>query len=333
MEFGFGHHLTEDYRGHIELAQLGEDLGFDFFWLPDQTFFPDPYIMLGLAGQATRQIQIGLAVTNPHTRHPATSARSIGTLALIAPNRVHIAIGAGNNKELLSPLGLDGSHAGTKIREMVEIAHGLLAGEKIDYRGKFFKAAGVRLDVPPPYNVPIYIAGRGSYVLQTAGEVADGVIIGAICNREGITHAIEQVKSGAERANRDISQLRIVSWLTVILTEDRESAVQNVRKSVAHIIGGAPSEILESVGMDSDLILKIKDAYWNEGIPQAAKHVTDECVDTFTIIGDAQILTERIKILQEAGVNQLSINLGDDRVDNFRSRIVKFAETVFPAFT
>lgn len=333
MEFGFGHHLTEDYRGHIGLAQLGEALGFDFFWLPDQTFFPDPYIMLGLAGQATQRIQIGLAVTNPHTRHPATSARSIGTLALTAPNRVHIAIGAGNTKEMLSPLGLDGSHAGTKIREMVEIAHGLLAGETIDYHGKYFKAAKIRLDVPPPHNVPIYIAGRGSYVLQTAGEVADGVVIGAICNRQGIIHAIDQVKIGAARANRDISQLRIVSWLTVILTEDRENAIQNVRRSVAHIIGGAPNEILESVGMDGDLIHKIKDVYWNEGIPQAAKYVTDECVDTFTIIGDAQMLIERIKTLREAGVNQISINLGDDRVDNFRSRITQFAEAIFPAFS
>ncbi|MBW7959569.1 MAG: LLM class flavin-dependent oxidoreductase [Candidatus Promineofilum sp.] len=332
MEFGFGHHLTEDYRGHIGLAQLGEQLGFDFFWLPDQTFFPDPYIMLGLVGQATQRIQIGLAVTNPHTRHPATSARSIGTLALTAPNRVHIAIGAGNNKEMLTPLGLDGSHAGTKIREMVEISHGLLSGEKIDYHGKYFKVAGVRLDVPPPGNVPIYIAGRGSYVLQTAGEVADGVIIGAICNQKGITHAIDQVKIGAARSNRDISQLRIVSWLTVILTKDRASALQQVRRSVAHIIGGAPNEILQSVGMDDGLARKIKDVYWTEGIPQAAKHVTDECVDTFAMVGDAQMIIERIKTLRDAGVNQLSINLGDDRVDNFRAQITKFAESIFPAF-
>ena len=90
MEFAFGHHISEDYRSHIQLAQLGEALGFNFFWLPDQTFFPDPYIILGLIAQATKQIQIGLAVTNPHTRHPAISARSIGTLSQIAPGRVHL---------------------------------------------------------------------------------------------------------------------------------------------------------------------------------------------------------------------------------------------------
>lgn len=332
MEFGFSHHVTEDYREHVQLARFGEELGFDFFWLPDQTFFPDPYVLLGLAGQITQRIQIGLAVTNPHTRHPAISARSIGTLAQIAPGRVHVALGAGNNKELLSPLGLDGAHSGSKIREMAEIVRGLLSGEKIDYHGQYFQAAGVRLDFLPPGKVSIYIAGRGTYVLKTAGEVADGVIIGAICNRKGIAYAIDQVRQGAVRANRDLSDIRIISWLTVVLTDDREKAIQSVKRQVAHIIGGAPDEILENVGLDVDLIRRIKDVYWNEGIPQAAEYVTDDCVDTFTIVGNAEELVKRIEILKEAGVDQLSINFGDDQVKNLKLRIQAIAEAVFPYF-
>lgn len=332
MEFGFSHHVTENYREHVHLAQFGEELGFDFFWLPDQTFFPDPYVLLGMAGQITQRIQIGLAVTNPHTRHPAISARSIGTLAQIAPSRVHVAFGAGNNKELLSPLGLDGAHSGSKIREMTEIVRGLLSGETIDYHGHFYQAAGVRLDFVPPGKTSIYIAGRGSFILRTAGEVADGVIIGAICNQKGIKYAIDQVRLGAASVNRKLSDIRIVSWLTVVLTENRDHAIQSVKRQVAHIIGGAPDEILENVGLDIDLTCRIKDVYRSEGIPQAAEYVTDDCVDAFAIVGDAKELVKRVEILKEAGVDQLSINFGDDQVKNLKLRIKAIAEAVFPHF-
>ncbi|MCC7359265.1 MAG: LLM class flavin-dependent oxidoreductase [Anaerolineales bacterium] len=332
MEFGFGHHINDDYRKHIELAQLGEALGFDFFWLPDQTFFPDPYIVLGLVAQATQKIQVGLAVTNPHTRHPAISARSVGTLGQIAPGRVHLGIGAGNQKELILPLGLDGDHVGSKLREMLEIIRGLLTGERLVYRGKYFQVDGVKLDFPPPAPIPIYMAGRGTYVLQSAGELADGVIIGAICNKRGIDFAIEQVRLGTAKSGRALAETRIVSWLTVILTEDRDSALQGVRSSVAHIIGGAPDEVLENVGLDMELIRRIKEVYWKVGIAQAGELVTVDCIDAFTIIGDARAIIDRVQMLREAGVNQLSINLGDAMVEQHKQRLQAFAQAVLPAF-
>jgi len=332
MKFGFSHHICENLNKHIHLAKVGEELGFDFFWLPDQTFFPDPYILLGLVAQTTKQIQIGLAVTNPHTRHPAISARSIGTMAQIAPGRVHFAVGAGNNKELLIPLGMDGAHSGTKIREMIEIVRALLSGEKIYYHGKFFQADGVQLDFAPPGPVSLYMAGRGPYVLQSAGEIADGVIIGALCNRNGISYAIDQIKLGATRFGRDISNIRIISWLTVILTDDYKAAYHSIRRSVAHIIGGATDDVLKNVGLDMDLISQIKKTYWHEGVDQAGQHVTEDCINAFALVGNPKDIISRIQMLTEAGVNQLSINLGDGSVEYHQARIQEFAQEIFPAF-
>ncbi len=333
MEFGFSHHVTEDFKLHIQLAQLGEALGFHFFWFPDQTFFPDPYILLGLVALVTERIQIGLAVTNPHTRHPAISARSIGTLGRLAPGRVHIGIGAGNSKEVIHPLGLDSSHAGSKVQEMVEIIHGLLSGEKLFYHGRYFEVDGVALDFMPPQDIQIYIAGRGPVILKTAGEVADGVVIGALCNREGIDYALENVRIGALRKGRDISNMRIISWVTCILTDTRNQVLTSVKRSVAHIIGGAPDEVLEALGFDMELVRLLKTRYWSEGILEATDLVTDEFIDAFTIIGDAEYVISRIRMLQEAGVTQLSINLGNDLVGHHQARILAFAETIFPAFT
>ena len=53
MKFGFAHILTENFQRHVELVQLGEALGYDFAWVPDQTFFADPYVVLGAMALAT----------------------------------------------------------------------------------------------------------------------------------------------------------------------------------------------------------------------------------------------------------------------------------------
>ena len=66
----------------------------------------------------------------------------------MAPGRVSIAIGAGNVKELLRPLGLDEGSSARRCRESVELMRGLLSGERLDYRGRHYQADGVELEFP-----------------------------------------------------------------------------------------------------------------------------------------------------------------------------------------
>jgi hypothetical protein len=55
-------------------------------------------------------------------------------------------------------------------------------------------------------------------------------------------------------------------------------------------------------------------------------------MDAFTIVGNADEVIHRIRMLKEAGVTQLSINLGNDLVERHQERIRAFAKVVFPAF-
>ena len=55
MRFGFAQVPREHYAKHVELIKFGEELGFDFAWLTDQTFYRDPYVLLSLALEACRQ--------------------------------------------------------------------------------------------------------------------------------------------------------------------------------------------------------------------------------------------------------------------------------------
>jgi len=333
LRFGFGHVPAEHYAKHVELVQLGERLGFDSAWLADQTFFHDPYVVLAAIALATDRIDLGIGVTNPYTRHPAMAARAIATLADIAPGRITLGVGAGNVKELLHPLALEDRPVATRCREMVELVRAALTAEPVDYHGPHYQMAGARLETDAGAGVPIYVAGRGQRVLAAAGAVADGVLLGGLCDETGIAYALDRVARGARRRGRDPRSLAVCSWVTVYLTDDRERAIRETAPMVAHIIGGAPDHVLDAIGLEDAQWRAIKSAYHRDGIPEAAALVDEACTDAFAIVGDAELCVERIRALERAGVTEFIFLLPKDvDVDEQRVHLERFADSVLSAF-
>lgn len=331
MRFGFSHHPAEHYSRHVDLIRHAEAIGFDTAWVPDQTYYRDPYVMLAAFAAATETIELGLAVTNPFTRHPTTTARCVATVAEFAPGRMRLGFGAGNRRELLDPLDLPLDDTPGRCVEAAEIVRGMLAGERLDYAGRHYRARGVALEFEAD-RVPIYIAGRGRGMLRAAGQVADGVIAGGLSTPAGVAYAWREIARGAARTGRDERALEVVSWVMCQVTDDRAGAADSVRPMVAHIIGGAPVDMLIEVGLGEALVATIKRAYAAGGKEAAAKHVTDECVDTFTLLGDAEQCLERVRALERAGVTQFGLLLPPGTVDQHRARLDRFAETVIAGY-
>jgi 5,10-methylenetetrahydromethanopterin reductase len=334
LAFGFAHVPSEHYRRHVELVLEAERLGYDYAWIPDQTFYRDPYVILTALALSTDRIRLGLGVTNPFTRHPAMAGRAIASVDECASGRVSLGVGAGNVRELLEPLGLGFDSPAARCREMVELVQSELsgAGNGAGFVGSHYRMDGARLQFAVDHRIPVYLAGRGPRVLEAAGEVADGVLIGGLCAPAGIAYALDRVSKGATARGRDLAAIDVGSWTTVLLTDDRTRELERVRPMVGHIIGGAPQSVLDAIGLPSELVGRLKTDYRQGGSAAAAAHVTEECVDAFTIVGDAGFCIDRIRALEEAGVTQLICLMPPGDVDGYSSLIRRLAETVLPAF-
>lgn len=90
--------------------------------------------------------------------------------------------------------------------------------------------------------------------------------------------------------------------------------------------------VLEAIDLPVDTIQAIKTTYKNEGIPEAAQLVTPECIDAFAIVGDANECVQRIRLLEDSGVTQLSVLMPPGSIDQHEERIREVAEAIFPAF-
>ena len=332
MKFGFAEIPSEDYRRHVDLVKRAEELGFDYAWTPDQTFYRDPYVMLALAARETERIGLGIGVVNPYTRHPAMAARAIATLHEAAPGRITLGVGAGNRQELLGPLGFEISHDAARCRETVEIIRALLTGEKVAYEGRHYVARDVELLTAEASGVRLYIGGRGPQILRAAGEVADGVIIGGLSTTAGMRYVWDHVREGAARAERDVSVLDVVCWISCYLTERPAERREAIKPWVAHFIGEAPRDVLEALELPAEVVNRIKEAYAERGSEGAARYVTDECVDSFSLITEPDRGVQRIEILSKAGVTQFCMLLPVGSVDEHRRQLEEFAERVFPRF-
>lgn len=332
MKFGFAEIPSEDYRRHVDLVKRAEELGFDYAWTPDQTFYRDPYVMLALSARETERIGLGIGVVNPYTRHPAMTARAVATLHEAAPGRITIGVGAGNRQELLTPIGIDVSDDATRCRETVEIIRELLTGEKTTYEGRHHTICDVQLLTARATGARLYIGGRGPQILRAAGEVADGVIIGGLSTPAGMRYVWEQVRAGAEKAERDLSELDVVCWISCYLTGEPGGRREAIKPWVAHFIGEAPTAVLEALELPADVVRRIKHAYDAAGSEGAASEVTDECIDSFSLITEPARGVERIEALDEAGVTQFCVLLPVGSVDDHRQLLEDFAENVFPRF-
>jgi 5,10-methylenetetrahydromethanopterin reductase len=219
---------------------------------------------------------------------------------------------------------------GPRCRQAVIVTKQLLAGETVHYYSSYFVADGVRLLIPPRPNVPVYLAGRGASILRGAGEVADGVIIGGLVTPAGLTYALDMVRRGAEAKGRDWKQLDVISWFSCHLTDNRAATARNLRANVAHIIGGAPAEVLETIGLEPGRIAEIKQVYAQGGPEGAAPLLTLEEIDLLAMVGTPDECALRMRTLVDAGVKQIGILLSQSTVAEQEDFLLRFAAQVIP---
>jgi 5,10-methylenetetrahydromethanopterin reductase len=114
----------------VGVAQLAENLGYDYFWFADEKFYWDPWVGLTLVAANIRRVSLGPGVTEPYARHPALTAIAVASLACVAPGRTVLGIGAGGPG--FPELGIERVSPTVAVAEAVELIRRLLAGERVN---------------------------------------------------------------------------------------------------------------------------------------------------------------------------------------------------------
>lgn len=284
-----------------------EEAGFDQLWLADERLLRNVYVGLAAMASGTQRSRIGPSVTNPYTRHPALTAAAIATVDELSGGRAVLALGAGGG---LEQFGIDRVNPVGALREAIQIIRGLTAGEKVDFAGRHFTVNGAQLGFDWRRQIPVYIAARGPRILELAGEVADGVIVGGFAQPAGLAYALDRVGAGLDRAGRGWADIEVVAWLYTCVSDDREAARRAVSRMVmASVI--TSRTILDQLGivLPDELAERVASGRWSyaqDEMLAAARLLPEEVIEAFAVYGTAQECVRRLREIRSAGVGQLA---------------------------
>lgn len=180
--------FTDDPGRLVDAARCAEDVGIDSVWVFDHLWplsgsrqrpFIECWTALTWIARVTARVRLGTLVTRSSLRHPALVAKMAATVAAIAPGRLVVAIGSGDqlSRAENEAFGLPYYEADERIGQLRSVVHAvraLLNSERVTMSDSFVELDGLRLIPRPDSPPPVWVGGRSDDVLEIAGTIADG---------------------------------------------------------------------------------------------------------------------------------------------------------------
>ncbi|MBQ61160.1 MAG: hypothetical protein CMQ19_03695 [Gammaproteobacteria bacterium] len=330
-----------------EVAQRAEGAGFDgIIYVDSQNLASDCYIALARAAMATSHIKLGTGVTNPVTRHPATTASAIATVQSLSKGRANLGIGRGDSS--LAYIGYAPAPLKTLKNYVIKL-QAYLSGEEVpfdadsnvDSLGLADKPKASQLTWLPKdqAKVPVDVAATGPRAIAMAAQHADRVSLMVGADPERIAWGIEVARAARQQAGLD-GDIPFAAYLPLIVHDDPERAVQlgegslasQARFSVMHGKVVGPVSEKQQTTLD-----RIHSAYdmtrHTEGSSSQAATLNMEFAQDFGIFGPPSYCIERLQALIELGVDRFFLPGGSMLVSNNEDQVravTRLVEEVLP---
>jgi alkanesulfonate monooxygenase SsuD/methylene tetrahydromethanopterin reductase-like flavin-dependent oxidoreductase (luciferase family) len=171
-------------------------------------------------------------------------------------------------------------------------------GSPMVYEGKIHRMHWTPAVNPLRESIPIYLSAIFPRMVKVAGQVADGVAIGAMGSVEYLREVLQpRVCEAAVQAGRDPQSLGYVMAIFVSISEDREQARQTAREAICRLFSPLPHPyydfLLREQGFSAaaDAAQKLVPA---GKLKHAADAIPDEAIDRLTIAGTEAECRKRI---------------------------------------
>ena len=302
---GFGFYGGHPLDTTIQLVEESEKVGMDSCWIAEDYFYGGAFSTAAVCAANTHRIQIGIGVINPFTRHPLLSAMEAASLDVIAKGRILLGLGAGNRRWMEELVKADYQKPIQATKEAAMIIKELLRNRQIHFEGEVFQTGEVHLDITPfRPDLPVIMGVKGPKALYAAGQIADGVLLSTMTSIGYVAYAREQIRKGAESVGRDPSEIKIAAYFPMHVDSDSHKAKEQVKDVVAQFIGvhGIHPIMLEA-GLSESYLKPFRQALLEGDTKRMIPQVTDEVVENLCIAGTPAECRDRLKKLNEAGVD------------------------------
>lgn len=286
-------------------ARSVEEIGFDGLMVEETK--EDPFVVMGLAAQATARIRLGTAVAIAFPRSPTVTAMSAWTLQKLSRGRFTLGLGTQVRGHIERRYGMRWSAPGPWLREYVQAVRAVWDcwqhGTPLRHQGEHYRLSlMVPLFQPGPIEhprIPIHLAAVNAYMCQVAGEVADGLRPHPVCTADYIrTVMLPAAHKGARRAGRTLDDFSIAIKPLIATAPDEETLQAKIRDVRARISFYASTPAYRAAfaahglgDLADELKVLSKAQRWEE-MPQ---YISDDVLNLYATVGTYAQIAEKLK--------------------------------------
>ncbi|HVE74497.1 MAG TPA: LLM class F420-dependent oxidoreductase [Mycobacteriales bacterium] len=288
--------LALPVAGFVDVAARAEAAGYDRLWAAEAGN-NDAFGLLTAVALGTSTVQLATGVVPIYTRTPALMAQCAATLQDVSGGRFTLGLGVSSATIVSKWNGVEYDAPLARLREYVPLVRRLLAGERLDEDGRYYRVQGYGLlmHVPSPPS-PILIGALNEGMLRAGGEVADGVCLNWI-GAQSVAAALAHVTAGPR-------ETRNACFVRVCVTEDVDAVRRFARREVmGYVTVPAYRRAFEVQGWGAVTAAAME--LWDAGDRKgAAASLPAEFLDSLVLAGPAAEVRARFQEFRAAGVDE-----------------------------
>ncbi|MBV5105926.1 LLM class flavin-dependent oxidoreductase [Mammaliicoccus sciuri] len=303
-----GQTASDAFKDSLALAQLGEDLGYERYWLTEHHGLSNlassaPEVLLSYIGAHTNHIRIGAgAILLPHYR-PYKVAEQFNTLATLFANRVDLGIGRapGGSAEATNALSTQFLKQVWALPELLEELLMFLEGQ-FPLEHEYHK---VNVLPQPDVSPTPWLLGTSEKSALLAAKNGMPYVYGAFMSDQDGRTIVDRYREHFEQRNQETP--KVIVTVSVICAETKEEAEALAIESL----------ITKAQGEDKKEKVLTFDA-----LSEREKEMLYDMKDNM-IIGDVETVQSRLQAIQaEYQCDEIMVSTNtithEDRMQSYR---------------
>ncbi|MCH8988973.1 MAG: LLM class flavin-dependent oxidoreductase [Chloroflexi bacterium] len=330
----------------LEQIELADQLGIDEVWLGEHRFsrhglLSGIWSFAGLVAGRTKQIRIGTAVVVLPLHNPIMVAEEAAMIDVISGGRLNLGIGAGYQRQEFDGIGVDINESRERFYEAVDVIRNAWTEETLTFHGKFTNVDNLWV-LPKPLQQPhpplFQAVSTSPASIDFAAKNQIQVIAGGPTDILG--QAPQVIKAWREKMEEyghphehlDPPMSKGIYVAPTMEEAERDAAeLQNFSSRILRSEGNNGL-----IGMPIDKDGNIPPGYEHWANRQADRDRRDDPghAGLPPLVGTPEVVIERLKETQAAGINHVFGNFGFPGLPNEKvlRSIELFAKEVMPNF-
>jgi probable F420-dependent oxidoreductase len=286
-------------------AVEAEQAGYDG-WAAFETQI-DPFLACAIAAERTETIGVGTSIAVAFARNPMTVALQANDVQALSGGRFTLGLGSQIKPHIERRYSMTWSKPAARMREFILAVRAIWANwagdAELDFEGEFYTHTLMNPAFDPgpnPHGNPkLMLAAVGPLMTETAGEVADGILVHGFSTERYLREAtLPALERGFAKAGRTIEGFEITAPSMVVAADTEEeiaAGVTAVKQQIA-FYGSTPAyrPVLDLHGwgdLQDELKAMTKRGEWD----RMAELIDDELVQTFAVVGTPEDAIAEIK--------------------------------------